>query len=97
MSNPIIDLDGAIVRYVGINQPCPFGELAELFVEAPAHTAAVPHSAVQALQQRLTKLCNVGRLARMQAPRLKRRDTDRRRARYIVPAGVPTQPPAPQR
>lgn len=90
-----VDLDAAIVRYVAANQPCAFGELAELFVDAPAH-APVCNSALQALQQRLDALCTSGHLGRSRRAQMDRRLSRRGRARnqvVFITASHPTHQP----
>jgi hypothetical protein len=75
-----VDLDAAIVRYVAAHQPCAFADLADLFVDAPAH-APVCNSALQTLKTRLHGLCAAGQLGTTRRARLDRRLSRQGRAR----------------
>lgn len=95
-----VDIDAAIVRHVQRCQPLQFADLAELFADAPAH-GLVTETCLQALHLRLLALCTAGRLARMPEPRRRRRGSQRRRGRFIVPmpmserGGNPAHPTPP--
>lgn len=59
-----IDIDAAIVRFVGTNQPARFDAIAELFAEPPAH-GVVNATTLKALHTRLERLCQAGRIQRL--------------------------------